>query len=89
MEFSVDDPDEEKAFFLQDWDRNLLDGLITQTAVLNGDSSGRLRAGESPRWIHHDDIKFSLGDFYLLFDETLEVKLGDVCTNGDSVVSHK
>jgi hypothetical protein len=89
LKLGVDDPNEEKAFFLQHRDGNLLDGLIAETAILNGDSSRRLRTGESPRRVHHDHIKLPLGYLQLLFDETLEVKLGDVSADRYRIVSHK
>lgn len=88
LEFGVDDPDEDKALFLQQWYRNEFDSFVAETGVLNGDSSRGLTGGESPRRIHHDHIELSLCYFQLFGYEIFEVEFGDICADRHGILSH-
>lgn len=89
LKFSIDNPDKKKTFFLQHGHRYLFNSLVAKTAILDSNSSWWLRTWQSPRRIHHDNIKLSLSNLFLFFDETLEVKLGDICTYRYCIISHK
>lgn len=71
---------------LRHWD--VLNGLIVETAVLDGDTTGWLGGGELPWRVHHDDIKLPVADLQLLLQQVLEVKLGDICADRDGIVAH-
>lgn len=87
LEFGVDDPNEQEAFFLEKGDRDLFNGLITKAGVLNGNPSGGLGSGQPPWRIHHDHIKLPLSHLSLSFDKIFEVEFCHVCTDGHRIIS--
>ena len=88
LELGVDDPDEQEPLALQHWHWDVLDGLVSQTGVLDGHSSRGLRGGESPWGVHHDDVELALCNFQLFGYEQLEVELRDVCADRHCVLPH-
>lgn len=84
----IDCPDDQHPIFLQFSHRNLLNELIAQGIVLNGDSPGGLGSGQFPGWVHHDDIEVALRQLQLLLYEEVEVKIGHICTNRHRILIH-
>ena len=85
---SVYSPDDQNPILLQFWHRNFLYVLITKRVILDGNSPRRLRGGQFPWRVHHDDIKVTLGKLQLFLDELVEVEIGHIGTNRHRILTH-
>ena len=85
---SIDCPDQKEPILLKSLDRNILNSLVAETIVLDGDSSRGLGGAELPWRIHHDDIKSPLSKVDLALDQAVPVEVLDVCTDGYGLASH-
>lgn len=85
---SIDGPnDKQSTIFLKFRDGYFLDVLIIEAVILDGNTSGRLGSGKFPWRIHHDNVEIGLADLKLFFDEIIEVKFGDIGTDGNGVLT--
>ena len=56
----IDDPDEDEAVLLELGDGEVRDGVVGELAVSEGHASGRVRGGELPGRVHHDDVEIGV-----------------------------
>lgn len=75
---AVDDPHEDETILLDVAQWYVLDAIVSQRSVCDGDTSRWIGRRQLPWRVHADDVKESATMFHLLLAKPLEVKICDV-----------